>query len=130
MNSILAPATHLHLDIELEPNQVFRYWSQGRDGRTIRLRRGDTLTVTCAEPFSIRFAQKSPFGARQLDCHRESMLHSREWFTTAVVRDDAPEGAYPYTVEATKAGRVFVDGSEGQPARRENPEIVIVPSDL
>lgn len=127
MNSTSAPAKHLHLDIEVEPNQAFRYWSEGGDGRVIRLRRGDTLAVTCAEPFSIQFSQKSPFGARHLDSHRESMLHSREWFLTAVVLDDAALGVYPYTVEATREGRVLVDGPEGH---RMVPEIIIESADL
>jgi hypothetical protein len=130
MNSTLARPKHLHLDIELEPNKIFRYWSQGGDGRTIRLRRGDILTITCAEPFSILFPQKSPFGAGQLDSHRESMLRSREWFITAGVRDDAPDGVYPYTVEATKEGRVFVDGPERQRTLHQNPEILVESPDL
>lgn len=130
MNSTLAPPKHLHLDIELEPTHAFRYWSQGGDGRSIRLQPGDTLTVTCAEPFSIRFSQKSPFGSRQLDAHRESMLHSHEWFVTAGVREDAPTGVYAYRVEATKEGRLFVDGAEGESGLCSNPEIIIGSADL
>lgn len=130
MNSMLAPAKHLHLDIELEPNEIFRYWSQGRDGRTIRLHPGDILTLTCAEAFSIQFPEKSPFSARRIDSHRESMLHSSEWFMTAGVRDDAADGVYPYIVETIKEGRVFVDGPEGKRTRSNQPEIIIASDGL
>jgi hypothetical protein len=130
MNSAWAPTKHVHLDIELEPDQVFRYWSHGQDGRAIRLSRGDMLTLTCAQPFSIRFPQESPFGARRLDSHRESMLQSREWFITAAVRDDAAIGVYPYTVEATKRGRIFRDGQDDREMLRNGPEIRIEDPDL
>lgn len=125
MSSVLAAAQHVHLDIELEPDKVFRYWSRSRDGRIVRLGRGDTLTLTCAEPFSIQFPRASPFGARRIDAHRESVLHVREWFITATVREDALDGAYPYTVEATNEGRIFLDGSEDSRMLQNNPEIVV-----
>ena len=61
MSQTVAPAQHLHLDIELDPRKQFHYRIRGRDGHHVVLHRGDTITFTCDESLSIRFVKESPF---------------------------------------------------------------------
>jgi len=109
MNSTAAPARHLHLDIELDRENRFHYHSQGRDGRRVSLHRGDHITFTCGEDFSIRFIKKSPFDQTRLHAHEEAILRSHEAFITSRVRDDAPDGEYPYVVEVTRDQELLRD---------------------
>jgi len=56
----------------------FHYRSRGRDGHRILLHRGDTITFTCGDEFSIRFVRSSPF--------EESMPQERKLLIAAHVR--------------------------------------------
>lgn len=125
MNSTATAVRHVHLDIELDPQNRFRYQSQGEDAYRVRLHRGDTLTCTCHDRFSLWFVKESPFNATKMAAHREVMRLSREWFLTAEVREDVPDGVYQYVVEINREGRVFQDGPEDTRIFRDDPEIVI-----
>jgi hypothetical protein len=125
MNGIPVRAKHVHLDIELDPRFRFHYRSQGQNARRTCLHRGDTLTFTCADGFSIRFIKESPFEATVLQSRKESMISVREWFATARVRDQANDGIYPYVVALTRDSRVFEDSPEGPPLLSDGPEIII-----
>ena len=109
MNSTLAPGRHLHVDIELNPENRFQYGNRGQDGRRLVLQRGDAVTFTCSHSFCIRFATPSPLPETTLHSHQESLLHLQEWFITSQVRDDAPSGEFNYSVELAKAGQIFRD---------------------
>jgi len=126
MNRIPVRAKHVHLDIELDPRFQFHYRSRGQDGRRTCLHRGDTLTFTSADGFSIRFVKESPFEATVLESRRESMISVREWFATARVRREANDGIYPYVVALTRDSRVFKDSPEGTPLLGDGPEIIVV----
>ena len=115
MSQPTAAGQHVHVDIELNPENQFHYRSRGLEARRIYLHRGDAVTFTCVDPFSIRFAGHSPFQETVLSSHQEGMVQSHEWFVTAHIRDDAPHGIFPYTVELKREVRVFQD----------HPEIVI-----
>jgi len=109
MNPTMAPAQHLHLDIELDRKHRFHYRSQGRDGRRMVLHRGDTITFTCEDDFSIRFVKKSPLESARLQSHEETILQSHESYLTASVRDDAPYGESSYVLKVKHGGGLFED---------------------
>lgn len=117
MNTTMAPPErHLHVDFDVDPERFFHYRSQGGDGHRLVLHRGDSITFTCAGDFSIWFAERSPF--------ESPVLHSRHSFITTRVRQDAPRGAYAYTVEVTQGDQVLTDPPSGKPAHAR-PEILI-----
>ena len=126
MNLNPVRAKHVHLDIELDPRFQFHYRSRGQDGRRTCLNRGDTLTFTSADGFSIRFVKESPFEATMLESRKESMISVREWFATARVRHEANDGIYPYVVALVRDSRVFEDSPEGTPLLGDGPEIIVV----
>ena len=117
MNTTMAPPErHVHLDFDMDRERRFHYRSQGEDGRCVVLHRGDSITFTGAGDFSIWFAERSPF--------ESPILHSRHSFITARVRQDAPRGAYAYTVEVLQDEQMFTD----PPTRHSDdarPEILI-----
>jgi len=115
MNPTLTAARHLHLDIELNPENQFHYRIRGEDTHRVVLHRGDAITFTCADPFSIHFSGRPPFHEGTQHSHREAVLQAHEWFVTAHVREDAPFGIYPYAVEVTRDSHTLHD----------HPEIVI-----
>ena len=119
MNQTIAPARHVHLDIELTPETQFHYRSRGQDARRVVLHRGDAITFTCGDRFSVQFPGPSPFQEAALPAHQETMLQSHEWFVTSHVRESVPFGVYPYAVEVRRDARAFQD----------HPEIVIESSD-
>jgi len=107
---------HIHLDLDVDPERVFHYRSRGGDGHRVVLQRGDTVTFTCNDDFSVRFTGASPFTS--------SVLHARHLFITSRVRDDAPAGAYPYTVEVMRGEQSIADPVPSQPGAVP-PEIII-----
>lgn len=44
---------HIHLDLDVDPERVFYYRSLGGDGHRVMLGRGDTVTFTCKQDFSV-----------------------------------------------------------------------------
>jgi len=111
MGTITTPAErHVHLDLDVDRERHFHYRSQGHDGHRVILHRGDSVTFTCGDEFSIRFDDLSPF--------EDPVLHSRHCFLTAHVKSDALPREYEYTVEVEKGDDVIVDSDAG-------PEIVI-----
>jgi len=112
MNSTMAPARHLHLDIELDRANQFHYHNHGQDGHRVILHRGDGITFTCCESFCVGFAGRSPLEGQKLASRQDSLVQSREWFVASRVRDDAPHGVYRYTVDVTRDGQVFQDSLE------------------
>ena len=114
--SIASIARHIHLDLDVDPERVFHYRSLGGDGHRVVLHRGDTVTFTCKDDFSVRFTGASPFIA--------SVLYARHLFITSRVRDDATAGAYPYTVEVVRGEQSVLDPVPGEPGG-VTPEIII-----
>jgi hypothetical protein len=45
---------HIHLDLDVDPERVFHYRSRGGDGHRVVSHRGDTVTFTCNDDFSVR----------------------------------------------------------------------------
>jgi hypothetical protein len=90
MNSTMIPTEqHMHLDLDLDVQHKFHYRSRGREGHRVVLHRGDTMTLTYADEFSIPFVRPSPF--------EESMPRERRLLIAAHVRHDAPSGVYEYS---------------------------------
>ena len=119
MNQTIAPARHVHLDLELTPEAQFQYRSRGQDARRTILHHGDAITFTCSDRFTLQFTGPSPFREAALPAHQETMLQSHEWFVTSHVRETVPPGRYPYTVEVIQGPRAFQDHPE---IVVENPE--------
>lgn len=107
---------HIHLDLDVDPERLFHYRSRGGDGHRVVLHRGDTVTFTCNDDFSVRFTGASPFTT--------SVLYARHLFITSRVRDDAMEGAYPYTVEVVRGEESVFDPVPGPPGAAP-PEIIV-----
>lgn len=109
---------HVHLDLDLDVEHQFHYRSRVRDGHRVVLHRGDAITFTCGDEFSIRFVGSSPF--------EEAVPGSHRLLLTFHVRSDAPYGAYRYVLELMKNGESFTDPGGGD-AARDNPQILIEP---
>jgi hypothetical protein len=117
MSQTIIPAEqHVHLDLDFDVQHKFHYRTRGRDGRRVVLRRGGTVTFTCADDFYIRFVTTSPF-TEPMPCEHRSLVAAR-------VRSDAPCGPYDYVLEIRKEGRLFTDPQPGDDSR-EPPRIVI-----
>ncbi len=117
MNSTMAPAgRHVHVDFDVDREHLFHYRSQGGDGHRVALHRGDSITFTCNEEFSIHFDGPTPF--------EELALYSHHSFITAHVRPDALPGEYGYTVEVVKDDELVADPDTRQ-GTANRPAIVI-----
>lgn len=115
MNSTMIPTEqHAHLELDVDVQHKFHYRSRGRDGHRVVVHRGDTITFTCSDSFSIRFVRSSPF--------EESMPHERKSLVAAHVRGDAPYGVYEYVLQVMKDGQLFTDPKGGDTL---SPQIVI-----
>lgn len=102
MNTTIAPVDrHIHVDLDVDREHQFHYRSQGHDGHRVILHRGDSVTFTCADDFSVRFEGPSPFA--------EPVLYSRHSFLLAHVRTDAAFGSYRYVVEVVKEDGLVTD---------------------
>ena len=125
MHPVKTTPQHVHLDIELDPQNRFHYHSQDREGHRLVLHRGDTLTLSHPDRFSIHFANRSPFDALNLESHPETLLRSGESFITACVRNNADYVKYQYTVKVSRRDRTFEDTPQGVSILEDDPEILI-----
>ena len=102
MNPTMIPTEqHVHLDLDLDLHHRFHYRSRGRDGFRLDLHRGDTISFTCTEPFSVRFMRWSPF-YEPMSCERTLLIIGH-------VRREAPYGIYEYMLEVMKDNQLFTD---------------------
>lgn len=116
MSQTMIPAEqHIHVDLDFDVQHKFHYRSRGRDGHRVVLHRGDAITFTCSDEFSIRFVASSPFEA-PVPAEPRSLMVAR-------VRHDAPYGVYEYILEVRKAGQLFTDPPAE--AAREFPQLTI-----
>ena len=114
--SLASIGRHIHLDLDVDAERVFHYRSRGADGHRVVLHRGDTVTFTCNDDFSVRFTGASPFTT--------SVLYARHLFITSRVRGDAVEGPYAYTVEVVRGEESVFDPVPGQPGAA--PPVIII----
>ena len=115
MNPTMIPTEqHVHLDIDLDLHYKFHYRSRGRDGFQLVLHRGDTISFTCGEPFSLRFIRWSPF--------YEPISREHKLLIIGHVRREAPYGIYEYILEVMKDNQRFTDPAN---ERGAGPRLVV-----
>jgi hypothetical protein len=115
MNQIMIPTEqHVHVDLDLDAQQMLHYRSRGEDARRLVLHRGDTVTFSCSDLFSLRFIRWSPV---------EGLIPGDQRpLVTAKVKGDAAYGIYEYAVRILKQGQLFTDPVSD---RRDAPQLII-----